>query len=87
MNVILQARVSVRARQIDVAGRHLEVAVDEMHQPVRQIAGKVRTEVCRAVLAQAACHVHARIMLGRELDVRVGFVVAQQDVDSAASTA
>ena len=82
VDVILQARMRVVARQIDVAGRHLEMAVNEVHQPVRQVAGKVRAEVGGAVLAQAAGDVDARIMFRRQLDVRIGLVVAQQDVEA-----
>ena len=58
----------------------MKVAMDEVHQPVRQVAREIRTEVSRPVLAQAPRHVHARVFLGSELDVGVGLVVAQQDV-------
>ena len=81
MNVKLQARMRVHARQIHLAGRNFEVAMDEVHQPVRQIPRKVRTEVTGAVL-QAPRHIDARILLRRELDVRIGLVVAQQDVEA-----
>ena len=80
MDVIFEARMRVVARQIDIAGRHLEMPVNEVHQPVRQIAGKIRPEVGRAILAQPPGHIHARIPLGGELDVRISFVVAQQNV-------
>ena len=80
MDVIFQARMRVLPRQIHVARRHLEMPVNEVHQPVRQVAGKIRTEVRRAVLAQPPRDVHARIFLRRQLDVGIGFVVAQQDV-------
>ncbi len=70
----------MHARQIDVAGRHFEMAVDEMHQPVRQVPREVRSVVGRPVFPQPPGHVHARIILGGELDVRIRLVVAQQDV-------
>ena len=35
----------VRASEVHVAGRHLEMAVNEVDQPVRQIAREVRTVV------------------------------------------
>ena len=60
MNVILQAGLGMVARQIDLAGRHQEMAVDEVHQAVREVAGEVRAEVSGAVLAQAARDVDAR---------------------------
>ena len=40
MNVVLQAGLGMKARQIDLAGRHQEMPVNEVHQPVRQVAGK-----------------------------------------------
>ena len=61
MNVKFQARMRVLARQIDVARRHFEVAMNEVHQPVRQISRKIRTVIGRTVFFQTASHVHARI--------------------------
>jgi hypothetical protein len=58
------------------------MAVDEVHQAVRQVGGKVGAEIGGAVLAQAARHVDARVALARQLDVRVGLVVAQQHVEA-----
>ena len=40
MDVIFQARVRVLAREIHIARGNFEVAVDKMHQPMGQIAGK-----------------------------------------------
>ena len=82
MNVILQARMRVRSREIHFAGRNLEVAMNEVHQPVRQVAGKIRAVVSGAVLDQPARHVNARIFLVGQLDVRKRLVVAQQDVEA-----
>ena len=58
------------------------MAVDEVHQAVRQVAGEVRAEVSRAVLAQPPRDVDARILLAGQLDVGIGLVVAQQDVEA-----
>jgi hypothetical protein len=82
VNVILQARLGMEAREVDLAGRHQKMAVDEVHQAVRQVGGKVRAEIGGAVLAQAARDVHARIFFAGQLDVGVGLVVAQQDVEA-----
>ncbi len=54
----------------------------KLHQPMRQIARKVRTEVSGAVFAQPPRHVHARIFFAGQLDVRIGLVVAQQDIEA-----
>ena len=70
MDVILQTRLGMIARQIHFAGRHQKVAVNEVHQAMRQVAGKVRAVVSGAVLAQPARDVHARIFFGRQLDIR-----------------
>ena len=58
------------------------MAVDEVHQPVRQVAGKIGAEIGGAVLAQPPRDVDARVVLAGQLDVGVGFVVAQQDVEA-----
>ena len=58
------------------------MAVNEVHQAMRQVAGKVRAVVSGAILAQPARDVNARIFFGGELDVRIRFVVAQQDVEA-----
>ena len=59
-----------------------KVLVDEVHDAVRQAVREIRAEVERAVFAQPARDVDARIFLKRgEADVRIGLVVAQQDVE------
>ena len=81
MDVKLQARMRVLARQIHVAGGHLEVAMDEVHQPMRQIAREIRAvSSVEPSFFKRPRDVDARITLGRQLDVRIGLVVAQQDV-------
>ena len=67
VDVILQAGIGMEARQIDLAGRHHEMAVDEVHQPVRQVAREVGAEVGGAVFPQAAGDVDARIFLAVSL--------------------
>ena len=56
--------------------------VNEVHQAVRQIAGEVGPEVGGAVFQQPARDVDARILFAGQLDVRIGLVVAQQDVEA-----
>ena len=80
VNVILQARLGMEAGEVHLARRHQEVSMDEVHQAMRQVGGKVGAEVGGAILAQAPRHVNARVFFVRELDVGVGFVVAQQDI-------
>ena len=82
VNVVLQTGLGVVARQVHLARRHQKMAVDEMHQPVRQVGREVGTEIGGAVLAQAPRHVHTRVALAGQLDVGVGFVVAQQHVEA-----
>ena len=70
------------ARQIHRAGRNAEILVNEMDDAVRQAVREKRAEVERAVFAQAAGDVDARIFLkGREANVGIGLVVAQQHVE------
>ena len=82
VNVELQAGLGVVAREVHLARRHAEMPVREVHQPVGQVARKEGAEVRGAVLAQAPRHVHARVFLAGELDVRIRLVVAQQDVEA-----
>ena len=80
-DVVLQARPRMIAVQVDLARRNQKVAVNEIDDAIRQAGREVRAEVERAVLAQAARDVHARIALAHgQLDVGIGFVVAQQNV-------
>ena len=51
--------------EVDVAGGHLEVAVDEVDEAVGEVAGEVGAEVGAAVLAQAAGDVDAGEFLVR----------------------
>ncbi len=82
VDVILQAGLRVVAREVHLAGWDLEVPVDEMAQAMGQIAGKVRTVVSGAVLAEAPGNIDARVLFLGELDVGIGLVVAQQNVEA-----
>ena len=68
------------ARQVDLAGGNQKAAMDQIDDAVREVGREVRSIIRRAVLAQLARHIHPRIPLRRQLDVRIGFVVAQQNV-------
>ena len=72
----------METRQVHLARRHQKMAVDEVHQPVRQVRREERAEISGAVLAQTARHVDARVALAGQLDVGVGLVVAQQHVEA-----
>ena len=81
-NVILQAGPRVRARQVHRAGGNAKRFVDEVDDPVGKAVRKERPEINRAVFDQAPRHVHARKFLERGVaNVRVGLVVAQQDIE------
>ncbi len=80
VNVVLQARRLVYAAKVYGTRRHLEKPMDEVDQPVRQISRKIRPVIGAAVLSQTARHVYSRILFSGQLDVRVCFVIAQQDV-------
>ena len=56
--------------------------MNEVKDATRQPGGEIRPEIERAVLLDAPREIDARIFFGRgELDVRIGFVVAEQDVE------
>ncbi len=82
VNVVLQAGLGMVAREIHLARRHQKMAVDEVHQAMRQVGREVRAVVSGAILAQAARHVDARVFFAGQLDVGVGLVVAQQDIEA-----
>ncbi len=57
--------------------------MDEVDQPIGEVAGEVGAEVGAAVLAQAAGDEDLGVAVVQgELDVGVGLVVAQQDVEA-----
>ena len=83
VNVVLQAGAGMIAREIDLATGQQKAAMNEFDHAVGEVAGKVRAVIGRAVLAQAARDEDLGKAVGEcELDVGVGLVVAQQDVES-----
>ena len=80
MNVVLQTGMRMLSIQIDLAGRHFEVPMNKVNQPVRQIPREVGAVVGRSVSENAACDVDAGITFVRQPDVRIGFVISKQDV-------
>ena len=70
-------------REVQLAGRDHEVAVDQIHQAVCQISWKVRAIVDAAVFLKAPRDKDAREALAqRELDIWIGLVITQQDVEA-----
>ncbi len=63
------------------------MAMDEVNQPVRQVSRKIRTEVARSILPQPPRHIDTWISFAGELDIRIGFVIPEQDVEGGASIA
>jgi hypothetical protein len=82
MDVVLQAWPFVNAAEVDRTRGHFEESMDEVHQTVCEIPRKIRSVIGAPVLAKTPCHVHSRIFLARQLDIRIGLVIAQQDVVS-----
>ena len=83
VNVVLKAGARVKAREVDLAGGQQEAAMDEFGHAVGQIAGEVRAIVGGAVLAQAAGDEDFGEAVGeRELHEWVGFVIAEEDVET-----
>ena len=82
VNVVLQAGLGVVARQIHFARRHQKTAMDEVHQPMRQVGRKKRAVIRCPVLAQPPRHVNPRIALVGEFHVGIRLVVAQQNVET-----
>ena len=57
--------------------------MNQVHQAMRQIAWKIRPKVSSAVLPQLARYEDLGVAIPHgELDVRVGFVVTQQDIEA-----
>ena len=59
------------------------MAVDQIHDAVRQIGREVGPVVGAAVLAQAPGYVNPRVALSQgQLDIRIGLIISQQDVEA-----
>ena len=83
LDVVLQAGPGMVARKIDLATRQEKAAVDQVDHPVRQVAGEKGSVVCASVLAQPAGHKNLGVPVSQgQLDVGVGLIVAQQDVEA-----
>ena len=83
MNVVLQAGAGMVAREVDLATGQQKAAVNEFDHAVGEVAGKVGAVVGGAVFAQSARDEDLGEAVGEgELDVRVGLIVAQQDVEA-----
>ena len=82
VNVVLQAGARMRAGQVHGAGRDQKMFVDQVNHLIRQARWEIGAEIHRAVFGQAAGDVDPREFLeGGVADVRVGFVVAQEDIE------
>ena len=82
-DVVLQAGARMVAIEVDLAAWDEEAAMDEIDQPVREVSGEVRAEIGAAILAQAAGDEDLGMaVVHRQLDVGVGLVVAQQNVEA-----
>ncbi len=83
LDVVLQARAWVVARQVELAAWQQKRAVQQVSHAIGQVAGEVGAIVGTAIPAQAAGDEDLRIAVAeRELDIRIGLVVAQQDVEA-----
>ena len=83
LDVVLEAGARVEAVEVDLTAGDEEAAVDDVDEAVGEVAGEVGTEVGATVPAQASGDEDFGVaVLQGELDVRVGFVVAQEDVEA-----
>lgn len=83
LDVVLQAGARMIATEVDFAAGYEEAAVDEIDQAMGQVAREVGAEVGTAILPQTAGYEDLGItIVHSELDIRVGFVVAEQDVEA-----
>ncbi len=83
MDVVLKACAGVVAGEINLATGQQKAAVDEFYNAIGEIAGEIRAVVGGAVLAQAAGDEDFGVTVGEgELDIGVGFVVAEEDVEA-----
>ncbi len=69
--------------EIHLAAGQQEAAVDQVDDPMRQVAGEKGAVVGASVFAQPAGDKDLGVAVGQgQLDVGVGLVVAQQDVET-----
>jgi hypothetical protein len=83
LHVVVEAGPRQLAVDLDLAGADLEVGARKVHQPARHVLAHEGSEVAMAVVAHPPRELDPRPRLaGGELDVGVGLVVAQQDVEA-----
>ena len=83
LNVELKAGPRVIARKVNLAQRDQKIAVDQVHDAVSQIAGKVGAIILAAILFEPAGDINPRVAFGQsKLDIGVGFVVAEKNVEA-----
>src|SRR5882757_6900824 len=71
------------ARQIDLAAWNQETPVDQVDESISEVPRKIRSVVRSTILAEPAGHEYLRIpVVHRQLDIRIGLVIAEQDVES-----
>ena len=81
VNVVLQTGSWTPAVDLNVAVADEEITFDQLQRFASQTCWEEWTEVCGAVFANASCDNGTRTRLvDRELYIRIGFVVTQEDV-------
>jgi hypothetical protein len=82
LDVVLQTGPRMMAREIHVARRHHKALVNERENAAGETWGKIRAEIERAVFFDLAREIDARILfIHRQLDVGIGLVVDEPDVE------
>ena len=82
-DVVLEAGAGVETGEIDLATGKKKAAMDEVDDAVGEVAGEVGAVVHAAVAAETAGDEDFGPAISEgELDVGIGFVVAQQDVEA-----
>src|SRR5437660_9602116 len=83
LDVVLQARTRMVARQVNLAGGNQKTAMNQVDRTVRQVSGEIRTVISAAVLLQPSCDKDLGKTVSQcELDVRICLVVAQKNVEA-----
>jgi len=82
-DVVLETRAGVVAGEIDLAAGQKEAAMDEVDDAVGEVAGEVGSVIGAAVAAQTAGDENFGPAVAEgELYIRIGFVVAEEDVEA-----
>ena len=81
MNVMLQARSRTLAIDLNAAITNQEIPLYQLQRFSGESGGEKRSGVVRAILLHAPGDHCPRVgLLNSDLDIRIGFVIAQQDV-------